>query len=91
MATLNLGRNVTASADGSKLMVGIDLAGTQEISTSGKNATIATTGGAQFAGTLPDGRGVKLTLTAYTDICDEQRDEAAVKRAAYEVAKAAKK
>ena len=61
-----VGENIKVKQNGSKLVtITIDTTETGRLSSTGKNMTIATTGAAQVIGQTPDGRPVKLNLTAY--------------------------
>lgn len=64
----NVGRNIKAKAEGKTITLTIDVSEAGTLSGSGKNMTIATTGSAQAVGTTPDGRPIKLNLTAYAAI-----------------------
>lgn len=59
MANLNLGTNITATLDGNKLTLIIDISEDQGRSKSGKSTIIATTNGNQA---LPGGAKIGLNL-----------------------------
>lgn len=68
MAKFNIGTNIVASVEGKKLTLVIDIGESGHLSGSGKNMTLATTGSAQAVGNTPDGRPIKLNLSAYAPI-----------------------
>ena len=69
MATkFNIGRNVEVSVDGKKMTITADIGEQGQPSSTGKTDLIASSGGAQAVGSLPDGRPVKLNLALFAPV-----------------------
>jgi hypothetical protein len=66
--TYLVGENIAVKNGGKTVTLTLDLTEAGRLSGSGKNMTIATTGSAQVIGNTPDGRPVKLNLTAYASL-----------------------